>query len=180
MNEFANYFEYSVEAKVEGKLKLKRMLLIALYILFPVVFFTILCMVKLFMLGCFLVLFTAILWFFTWRYVQIEYEYQIVKGEMTFAKVYGGKSRREFLKVRIQDMSIVAPYNDEYKARADAADVKYYAVSSMSSPDVYFGLFKDEKTKETSVIFFEATSKMVKLSKFYNSSATVESKTLRY
>lgn len=180
MNEFANYFEYCVEAKNEGKLKLKRILLILAYILFPIIFFSILCMFKLYVLGCFIVLFTAIIWFFTWRYVQIEYEYQIVKGEMTFSKIYGRKSRREFLKVRLQDMSLIAPYKDEYKTRADAAENKYYAVSSMSSPDVYVGIFTDEKTKKTSAVFFEATAKTVKLAKFYNSSVTVENPDLRY
>ncbi|MBQ7822301.1 MAG: hypothetical protein IJ391_08480 [Clostridia bacterium] len=180
MNEYANYFEYCVEAKNEGKLKLKRTLLILVYILFPIVFFSVLCMLKLYVLGCFIVLFTAIIWFFTWRYVQIEYEYTIVKGEMTFTKIYGRKSRREFLKTRIQDMSLIAPYKDEYKARADAAQEKYYAVSSMSSPDVYFGIFKDEKTKKSAVVFFEATEKIVRISKFYNSSATVEYSGLRY
>ena len=180
MNEFANYFEYCFEAKNEGKLKFKRILLILAYILFPIILFSVLCMFKLYVLGCFIVLFTAIIWFFTWRYVQIEYEYQIVKGEMTFSKIYGRKSRREFLKVRIQDMSLIAPYKDEYKSRADAAENKYYAVSSMSSPDVYVGIFTDEKTKKTSAVFFEATAKMVKLAKFYNSSVTVENPNLRY
>lgn len=180
MNEFANYFEYCVEAKNEGSLKLKRTFLIALYILFPLVFFTLLCYLKLFVLGCFIVLFTAIIWFFTWRYVQIEYEYRVVKGEMTFAKIYGRKSRREFLEVRLQDMSLVAPYKDEYKNRADACEIKHYAVSSMSSPDIYVGLYTDEKTKKSAAVFFEATSKFVKLAKFYNSSATVADATLRY
>ncbi|MBO7148401.1 MAG: hypothetical protein J6V93_00945 [Clostridia bacterium] len=180
MNEFANYFEYCVEAKIEGKLKLKRTLLILAYILFPIVFFSVLCKLKLYVLGCFIVLFTAIIWFFTWRYVQIEYEYTVVKGEMTFTKIFGRKSRREFYKARMQDMSVIAPYTDEYKTRADAAEKKVYAVSSMSSPDIYVGILKDEKTKETTAIFFEATSKLVKLAKFYNSSATVECASLRY
>lgn len=180
MNEFANYFEYAVVAANEGKLKLKRVLLVIAYILIPIAFLSLCIATKLIPLGFFTALIAVAVPFFTWRYVQLEYEYQIAKGEMRFSKIYGGKSRREFLKVRIQDMSLIAPYNDEYKAKADAANVKYYAVSSMSSPDVYFGLFKNEKTKETSVVFFEAIPKFVKISKFYNSSATVDSKTLRY
>lgn len=175
MNEYANYFEYCVEAKNEGKLRLKRTLLIIAYILFPLSFFTLLCAFNLIWFGCFIVLFTAIIWYYTWRYVQIEYEYRIVKGEMTFAKIYGGKSRREFLEVRFADMSLIAPYDEEYKARADAAQIKYYAVSSMKSPNVYFGLFTDDKTKKSAVVFFEATLKTVKLAKFYNSAVTVES-----
>lgn len=180
MNEYANYFEYCVEAKSEGALKIKRVLLIASYILFPVLLFTFLCMLRLYVLGCFLVLLTAIFCFFTWRYVQIEYEYIVVKGEMTFSKIFGRKSRREFLRVRIQDMSLLAPYKDEFKSRADVIKNKYFAVSTMKSPDVYVGIFKDSKTKEESCIFFEATSKFVKLAKFYNNSITHENPDLRY
>ncbi len=180
MNEYANYFEYCVEAKSEGTLRVKRILLILAYILVPVAFFTLLCFLKLYVLGCFIVLFTAILCFFTWRYVQIEYEYIVVKGEMSFSKIFGRQSRREFLKVRIQDMSLLAPYKDEYKARADAAEKKYFAVSSMKSPDIYVGIFKEGKSRENSVIFFEATSKFVKLAKFYNSAVTVDNPELRY
>ncbi len=180
MNEFANYFEYSVEAKNEGRLKLRRFLLIIGYILFPIVFFAVLARFKLYVLGCFAVLFTAILVFFTWRYTQIEYEYQIVKGEMTFSKIYGRKSRKDCLKVRMQDMSLIAPYDEKNKASADAVENKFYFVSSMNSPDIYFGLFKNEKSGAISAVFFEATAKTVKLAKFYNSSATVESPSLRY
>ena len=180
MNEFANYFEYAVEAKVEGKLLRNRILLIIGYILYAIVFMVLVFASKLLPLGAFVVVTTAIIVFFTWRYVDVEYEYTIVKGEMTFSKIFGRKSRRDFLKVRIQDMSCFAPYTGEYKSLADNAVNKYYAVSSMSSPDVYVGIFKEPKTNETSVIFFEATAKCVKLAKFYNSTATVASDTLRY
>ncbi len=179
MSDF-NYFEYSVEAKSEGKLKLKKLIMLTSYILVPAVFLTVVIWTGLIPLGFFTALIAVAYPFFTWRYVKPEYEYTIAKGEMTFSRVYGGKSRKDFLKVRIQDMSLIAPYNDEYKARSDEVNEKYYCVSSMSSPDVYFGLFKNEKTKKTSAVFFEATAKMVKLAKFYNGSATVESKNLRY
>ncbi len=180
MNEYVNYFEYCVDAKPEGTLKVKRILLIVLYILFPVLLLGVLCMLRLYVLGCFLVLLTAMLCFFTWRFVQIEYEYRVVKGEMTFSKIYGRKSRREFLSVRIQDMSLLAPYTDDFKIRADSVKNKYFAVSTMKSPDIYVGIFKDAKTKEESCIFFEATAKFVKLAKFYNSNITHENPNLRY
>ncbi len=180
MNEFANYFEYCVQAKPEGTLRIKRALLISAYVLFPIVFFALLCMLKLYVLGCFTVLFTAIICFYTWRYVQIEYEYTIVKGEMTFARIYGRRSRKNFLSVRIQDMSLIAPYRDEYKRRADAVQEKHFAVSSMRSPDIYVGLYTNEKSKKTAAVFFEATEKMVRIAKFYNGAATVVSNSLSH
>ena len=180
MNEFANYFEYAVDAKVEGKLLRNRILLIIGYVLYAIGFMVLVFASKLLPLGAFVVVTTAIIVFFTWRYVNIEYEYTIVKGEMTFSKIFGRRSRRDFLKVRIQDMSHFAPYKDEYKAIADSATKKYYAVSSMSSPDVYVGIFKEPKSNETSAVFFEATSGCLRLAKFYNKSATVMSDTLRY
>ena len=180
MNEFANYYEYAVDAKVEGKLLRNRILLIIGYILYAIGFMVLVFASKLIPLGAFVVVTTAIIVFLTWRYVDIEYEYTIVKGEMTFSKIFGRKSRRDFLKVRIQDMSHFAPYRDEYKAMADAAEHKYYAVASMSSPDVYVGIFKEPKSNETSAVFFEATNGCVKLAKFYNKSVTVVSDTLTH
>ncbi len=180
MNEYANYFEYAIEAKVEGKLLRNRILLIIGYVLYAIAFMVLVFASKLLPLGAFVVVTTAIIVYLTWRYVEVEYEYNVVKGEMTFSTIYGRKTRRDFLKVRIQDMSYFAPYTDRYKAIADAADKKYYAVSSMSSPDVYVGIFKEVGTGETSAVFFEATKGCVKLAKFYNKSATVESDSLRY
>lgn len=180
MNELANYFEYAVEAKAEGKLLRNRILLIIGYVVYAITFMILVFASKLLPLGAFVVVTTAIIFYLTWRYVDLEYEYTIVKGEMTFSKIFGRKTRRDFLKVRIQDMSCFAPYTDRYKALADAADKKYYAVSSMSSPDVYVGIFKEPKTNETSAVFFEATSACVRLAKFYNKSVTVVSDTLRY
>ena len=179
MNEFANYFEYSVQAANEGAHRRTKILFIVGYVLFAAVFMTLVFISKLIPLGAFVVVATAVLVHFTWKYVELEYEYIIVRGEMTFAKIYGGRARHEFLNVKLQDMSLIAPYNDRYKAKADAADKKYYAVSSMKSPDVYFGAFKG-KNSENCTVFFEATSKALKLAKFYNSSATVLSDTLRY
>ncbi len=180
MNEYSNYFEYCVEVKNEGALRLKRFLLVLAYILFPVVLFSVLCLLRLYVLGCFTVILTAILCFFTWRYVQIEYEYIVVKGEMSFSKIFGRRSRREFLKVRIQDMSMLAPYKDSYKARADLIGKKYFAVSSMKSPDIYAAIFKEGKKNEQAVVLFEATSKFVHLAKFYNSAIVVDNPELRY
>lgn len=180
MNEYSNYFEYCVQARNEGTLRLKRILLIITYILFPIALFSFLCVLKLYVLGCFIVLLTAMLCFFTWRFVQIEYEYIVVRGEMSFSKIFGRRSRREFLKVRLQDMSLVAPYRDQYKTRADKAEKKYYAVSSMKSPDIYVGLFKEPKRNAQAVVFFEATSGFVRLARFYNSSAVVDNLNLRY
>ena len=89
MNEFANYYEYVVAAKVDGKLLRNRILLVIGYVLYAIVFMTLVFASKLLPLGAFVVVTTAIIVYLTWRYVDVEYEYTVVKGEMTFSKIYG-------------------------------------------------------------------------------------------
>ena len=66
-------------------------------------------------------------------------------------------------------MTLIAPYDGEYKSEADSAEVsrRCYGVSSMSSPDIYFGLYTDKGKK--CAVFFEATEKTLKVIKYYNS-----------
>ncbi len=121
---------------------------------------------------------TYILVLATWRFVSIEYEYCILDGEFRMLKLYGSKSMRELCRVRVSAMKAVAPYTGEYKAAADniKAANRIEAVSSMSSPDIYYAIF-DEDGEEYAV-FFEANEKTLKVLKYYNS-ATVLAKTTR-
>lgn len=171
-NAASKFVNYGVKKKVEGKYALKRLLVILGYAVFAAAF------VLSFMnsippIIAILPVLTWILIFFTWRFVSIEYEYYILDGEFRMLEVYGAKSARELCCVRISAMKVIAPYRDANKAAADAVDSanRIEGVSSMSSPDIYYGIFADDG--KDCVVFFEATEKTLKVLKYYNSEIEV-------
>ena len=124
--------------------------------------------------------------YFTWRFVTVEYEYSIISGELTFSKIFGGKSRRKQMTVRLRDASLIAPLdNGEYSARATEwqPEKEFSAISSLKAPDIYFMLFEleDPKTgkKKRAIFYFEATAGALKCCRFYNQSATIVTKVSR-
>ena len=187
MSDF-NSFEFTVEQAKEGKWKLARIGMVCLYILYAVAVAVIIGVALPGMVPLF-ALVPVTLWiivYFTWRYVSVEYEYSIISGELTFSKIYGGRSRREVMKMRVRDASLIAPLDgDVYSAKATAyqPEKEFSAVSSMTAPDIYFMLFEleDEKTgkKNRAIFYFEATAGALKACRFYNQAATVVTKVSR-
>lgn len=172
-NEFTSFANYMVTKKVEGKYKLRRILLICVYALFGIIYSALLLgTVKIPALITFLPVFIWILVYFTWLYVSIEYEYTIVGGVMKGMEVYGMRRCRELFKVRVSSMTLIAPYSGKYREEADAVEIvrRDYCVSSMSSPDVYFALYRNDDGEQC-VVFFEAVEKTIKCLKYYNSDA---------
>lgn len=179
MNEFSTY-EYTVKQKNEGKWIARRVGLIFLYAAFVfawvVMGLTTRILVPLLAL---IPVTTGMLIFATWRYVSVEYEYSITSGVFTFTKVFGGRSRKKILEVALKDAILIAPLDDE-RARTAAERYhpgrEFHAISSLSSPDVYFILFeyenKKEKEKRRGILYFEATEKALSICRFYNKSAT--------
>ena len=187
MSDF-NSFEFTVEQAKEGKWKLARIGMVCLYILYAVAIAVIIGVALPGMVPLF-ALVPVTLWiivYFTWRYVSVEYEYSIISGELTFSKIYGGRSRREVMKMRVRDASLIAPLDgDVYSAKATAyqPEKEFSAVSSMTAPDIYFMLFEleDPKSgkKSRAIFYFEATAGTLKTCRFYNQAATVVTKVSR-
>ena len=178
MEESQNFAEYTVEKKLEGSYRLKRALLkIALWLPLPLiclVFILLSIPIWVILIPVYPLIWIKILKPCFYPYVYIEYEYQVVSGEMRFAEILGRCKRRETVTVRISDMSVIAPYRDEYKAKADAPDIekRYCAVSSMSAPEIYVGIFENDGVK--SAVFFEPTNKVLGLLRFHNRLTVVE------
>ncbi len=178
MQDITSPFEYVVAEKLTPKLKRRRAGLIALYILFPIVTLVITAtsaLGPLLAAMCtFLALATWMLVFFTWRYVSIEYEYTVVSGRVTFCKIYGGRSRKKMLEFMIKDAEVIAPLDDvgRSKIKDFAPEHSYSALSSEDAEDGYFMLFEDDKNGRC-VFYFEATSHMQKICRYYNPRATV-------
>lgn len=179
MNEFATY-EYTVRQKIEGKWILARIGMIFLYFSFVLAWLIFGVRTRIFVpLLALIPVSSWVLIFATWRYVSVEYEYSITSGMFTFTKVFGGKSRKKAVEISLRDAILIAPLDDE-KARIYAEkygpEREFHAISSLSSPDVYFILFECEnkkaKEKRRAILYFEATERALQICKFYNTSAT--------
>ncbi len=181
MNEFSTY-EFVVAQKSEGKWRLARIGMIALYVCFVVgclfagISFNVLPPLAL------VPVFTWMLIFFTWRYVSVEYEYSITSGELVFSKIFGNRSRRTVLKLMLRDAVRIAPLrNDEESVKAlnFRPEREFSAISSLRAPDIYFILFEYGKDKQHAILYFEATQKALQICRFYSPSATVMTKASR-
>ncbi len=167
-NEFRPFVNYTVSKKKEGKLKLFCILLILAYavvdIFYAVVFFTI---IKIPMMGALIPVLTWMMIFFTWRFVQIEYEYKIFGGEMTFRVCYGEKYSNEICSFKFSEVISIEPLMDVENELLSTitADKKYDCRSSKNANNVYVAIF--EKSFEKYAVYFEINEKVLSVSKYY-------------
>ncbi len=184
-NEMANFDELSVDKRVEGKYKFHRTLMKLGYIFIPLALivlmfaigwgaFALLVFIPLFYCWAF----TKFVIPYTWRYVNISYTYTVKSGKFSMSKIMSGKGtkkvKEEFAPVSISDMTVIAPYNGEYKDAADASDIvnRYETCSFLNHPDNYYFIWNNEKG-EKSVCIFQATNNTIKIMKFHNRDTVV-------
>lgn len=168
-------YEYGVERKNDKKLKTKKHILIALYIIYALafVFIIITFLPGLVPVIAVMPLTLLALILTTWKRTQITNEYTCVSGGVTFSRIYGGKSRHEMLKFNIKDCTRISPLDRHERERLTSlypASLIYDGLSSPSSPDAYFAEIDDGETK--CVYLFDATNRMLKICRFYNPAAT--------
>ena len=177
----SNYTEYVVAQKSEGKWRTKRLLAVCGYVLFSIVWLVgMVGVLKIWPLGMFTPILTWLCVFLTWRYVSVEYEYIMASGTVTFTHIYGRRSRKQIFEYKIKEFTKIAPTSDPSAAdAAKAAEIVYDFRGSKGTPDAYFAAFTNEQGKK-GIVYFEMTNKALKISRFYNASATVMSTTLRY
>lgn len=178
----ANYAEYTVTQKSEGKYLKRKILCLVLYGLLIIGYGCL--MVALSTYGVLVAILTIpfvplvimILRHTTWnRFVNVDHKYEVASAKITFTDIYGKKEVVVFEKL-ISAFSLIAPVTDEYKDKYEGADVYMDFRGTAKSPDSYFLLLEEDGKK--TVIFFEAITKAVKVMSFYNSKNTVVSKTL--
>ncbi len=167
-----NQYEYIVKQKNEGVWKWRRIMMITLYIIFNLAY-----------LLAFLLTFpwaiTFLPWLdlalilFTWRFVNPEYEYSTLSGEITFTTIWGGRTRKELFRINIRDFHKIAPYDEAAEAYVTAQKCTrdFKCMSSLQAPDLYYGIFTLGEDK--CVVYFEATEKALKILKYYNFSTVV-------
>ena len=162
-----NQYEYIVKQKNEGIWRWRRIMMIALYVVFNLSY--LLAFLLTFPWAVtFLPLLDWALIFFTWRYVSPEYEYSTLSGEITFTTIWGGRTRKKLFTINIRDFQKIAPYDEAAEAyvTAQKCNRDFKCMSSLQAPDLYYGIFMlgDEKC----VVYFEATEKALKILKYYN------------
>ena len=186
MHQFSSY-ELVVSQRNEGKWIAARIGLILFYILFALAALLLGLKLRLIVpLLAFIPLSIWVLVFVTWRYVQVDYEYSIESGILTFTKIYGRRQRKRIFTMQLKDAVRIAPLADEAEAARGAAyhpEREFVGVSTMYAPDIYFMLFELDDTqnreKRRAIFYFEATAKTLSICRFYNPSGTVMSEVSR-
>ncbi len=166
MNENST-FEFVVDEIAEGSRRAKKILGRAI-ILGLIIGFIIFCLAIKFFWGVVLPLAFLGVFMYLWKYFNVELEYSMTSGIMTFSRIYGGNKRKKVLEVFIKDMREIAPVIDDTMTHLNAIGVEqdYMFASSSSAEDMYYAVF--DKDGKLSVVYFEATGKTLQILRYYN------------
>lgn len=165
-------YELVIAEKKTKTLKMRKLTLIVLYVLWCASLLLVGSMTKLFLpLLAFIPISTWILVFLTWRYTQVEYEYSVFSGTLTVSRILGGRKRKLLTEVKLKDLSAVLPYEDEFIPRIDSfgAKVSVMAASAHDTPDAYIALWDADGTRH--LLCFEPDERILKFIRYYNNSA---------
>ncbi len=165
----------SILPKPDRAQRVRRMLMILLYIGYVGLWAIVLAVLQTYAmyLAAFSLVTLLILIFFTWRYVNPEYEIAIQRGQFTAAVIYGGLTRRELLSCRVKDLMRISPYETgAQKAEADgfAADRRLIFCADTGDREVWYVIHAPENGKKT-VLIFDTEERLRKLLKYYGGSA---------
>ena len=166
MNE-NNTYEFVVVEKAQGSRMLKKVLgrgaLLTVIAVFVFACFAanlpMLAILPLSLLG-------VVLYF--WKMFNVELEYSMTSGYITFTRIYGGKIRKKVLDLVIKDMQAIAPVTENTTAELSAQGVEktYMFASHASASDMYYAIFEQDGTK--CVVYFEVTQKALHIFRYYN------------
>ena len=171
-----NYTEFTVKKKPDAKILLIRAIMLLVYVSIPVGIFLIPNMWWLGALSCLLVI---IVWYFTWPFTIIEYEYTMSSGNWRFETNYGSRRRVVSLEKKIKEMKKIAPFTGEDRDLVKkCAKVYDFRSGPKHTEDIYFATFEEDG--KDCIILFQCTNKAMKILKSYNKENTVTVDTLRY
>lgn len=105
----------------------------------------------------------------TMAFGEMAYEYTISSGEMSFAKIFGNRFRREWFKLKLTEIEKCAPY-DEYAKRElqnRKFDNVYKAISSESAEHIYYIAYKNERNEDC-LVLFQVIKKSLRMIKTYH------------
>lgn len=101
--------------------------------------------------------------------LNLEFEYILTNGEMDVDKIIARRKRKRLFSVKGKDFEIFAPYTESYKNdyNSQAIKKKFYALSSLASPDAYFAIFEHKEFGKT-LLVFEPDDRMISSFKAIN------------
>jgi hypothetical protein len=165
-------YEYVVTPKATGALRMKKLLFIALYILWGGGLLILGSTVgKLFLpLLAFVPVSLWILIWLTWKYTQVSYEYAFESGTLKVNRLLGERTRRPIVEVEIRDIQKCYPNTEESREEIATlyADREIFVASSKDSERSIAILWNDEDQKKN-VLWFEPDEKALKILHRYNS-----------
>jgi hypothetical protein len=167
-------FEFVDVQKKNRKIILHKIILVTIYVFYVTSLLLIGTFIRIVApLLAFIPLSLWILVFFTWKYTNIEYEYSITSGELTFSKIYGSRKRKVITKMMIKQFELVNKLDGREAAdRLEMANPqkRYIAVSSIDDENVYYGVYKDDNGQNC-VLYFKANDEALRIFRHYNSHA---------
>ena len=167
-----NYAEYACNVRCEGKLLLKRILLIIFFLALFVVGTAAVCgwiiyapTLELIVIGV-----CGVGYFFASSRLKIEYEYIIASAQVEFDVIYGARTRKEIFTISLDDVERIAPYNADNAKYIDSKKVSkvYDFCSAKKSKRRYFMLVRKDRTNF--VIYFDAVSRTLDVLRFFRAS----------
>ncbi len=170
----SDIYDFTVEEHAEGPAKTKKLLGRLVVLAVPITY-VIICFAVFAILAILAVIYIPIVLFF-WKWFNRDFRYRLESGTMTFAIIHGGntKKAKDALKLTIKDMSIIAPYDEDAKAKIAAEGIKTshnYTSSLAKGKDIYYGIF--ERNGEQQVVYFEATQRALQVLYYYNHNTLV-------
>lgn len=167
-----NSYEFTVDKKSEGTYKLKRALMVCAYVLYCLIFFTIIYVTRIFPLGALIPMTLWIIIFFTWRYVSLEYKYTVESGVFTLYTVYGAKKQKKLCELRLRDAKRILPVSEfKDEIAAFSPSVIFDGRASKDVSDDYAILYYEDD--KPAVIYVDAPEQSVKVFHYYNPDNTV-------
>ena len=172
MNDYKNFCEYVAVPQLTPKRLFTRVLLMAFYTAFTVVytfaFWLVLGLWELMILLPFIMLAIIRL---TWKYTVVEYEYLIEAGELRVAAIYNKSLRRVKLRVSIPEMTLISPYNaDSTPEKYGVDEVKSYAASK-NSESAYICVYPDKKRGRRCAVIIETIPEAQRILRLCNPGA---------
>lgn len=166
-NSSANYAEFAISRKPDGKIKTQRMLFILLYIAFAAAYcFLFLVVVKMAPVVAILPLFILIMWFFTWKLTKIEYMYIVYQGQFHVYCYNGYNKAKEIFSAKISENEGIYPVADEeYAKKAEVCEVFADYSVGKNSEDRYFAIFNVNGKK--TAVYFTASAKLLTGLRYY-------------
>jgi len=166
-----NYAEYIVNARVEGKLLVRRILIALIFLALLAAGTWAVCggivympPIELLVIGI-----CGVGFYFTNESTRLEYEYIVASAKVEFDTIYGQRRRKEIITVSLDDIERIAPFNSETSAyiKSKKIEKSYDFCSSLKSKRRYFMFGKIEGCN--TVIYFDAVSKTLDVLRFFRS-----------